>query len=146
MELDQQCKLVYDEVQKGKKHKYFILKIDDSVGKIVVDKIGDNDKTYDQFLDDICVKDGEADDCRYAVIDFEFKAKTQGTEAMARNKLILIAWCPDSARVKKKMIYASSFDTLKKAFTGVHKIIQANDLDEIVKENVENELQQAARV
>ena len=44
------------------------------------------------------------------------------------------------------MIYASSFDTLKKAFTGVHKIIQANDLDEIVKENVENELQQAARV
>ena len=39
MELDQQCKLVYDEVQKGKKHKYFILKIDDTVGKIVVDKV-----------------------------------------------------------------------------------------------------------
>jgi hypothetical protein len=36
--------------------------------------------------------------------------------------MFLICWCPDSARVKKKMLYSSTFDTLKKAFVGVHKV------------------------
>ena len=40
----------------------------------------------------------------------------------SRSKLFLMSWCPDSAKIKKKMIYSSSFDTLKKAFVGVHKV------------------------
>jgi len=59
--------------------------------------------------------------------------------------LILISWCPDTARIKKKMIYSASFETLKKAFTGVQKIVQANGEDEIQKNNVEAELINAAR-
>ncbi len=39
-----------------------------------------------------------------------------------RSKLFLMSWCPDSAKIKKKMIYSSSFDTLKRAFVGVHKV------------------------
>ena len=39
-----------------------------------------------------------------------------------RSKMFLICWCPDSARVKKKMLYSSTFDTLKRAFLGVHKV------------------------
>ena len=62
-----------------------------------------------------------------------------------RSKLILISWCPDTARIKKKMIYSASFETLKKAFTGVQKIVQANGEDEIQKNNVEAELINAAR-
>ena len=43
-------------------------------------------------------------------------------------------WCPDSAKIKKKMLYASSFDNLKKALVGVHKFIQVrNNCD---KENI----------
>ncbi len=41
---------------------------------------------------------------------------------LSRSKMFLICWCPDSARVKKKMLYSSTFDTLKKAFVGVHKV------------------------
>ena len=41
-----------------------------------------------------------------------------------------MSWCPDTARIKKKMLYSSSFDTLKRAFVGVHKVIQANDKSE----------------
>ena len=41
-----------------------------------------------------------------------------------------MSWCPDSAKIKKKMLYSSSFDTLKRAFVGVHKVIQANDKSE----------------
>ena len=102
VELDAECKVVYDEVQSKKKHRYVTFMIAD--GKIKVDKvcylffikmtsfimsefyfkIGDRDATYDQFLVDLCVKDGEADDCRYAIYDYEYVVKTQGTEASNR--------------------------------------------------------------
>ena len=62
-----------------------------------------------------------------------------------RSKLILISWCPDTARIKKKMVYSASFDSLKKAFTGVQKIVQANGMDEVEEKSVEELLQQAAR-
>jgi hypothetical protein len=41
---------------------------------------------------------------------------------LLRSKIFLICWCPDSAKVKKKMLYSSTFDTLKRAFLGVHKV------------------------
>ena len=50
---------------------------------------------------------------------------TQGTtESSKKQKLFLMNWCPDSAKIKKKMLYASSFDNLKKSLVGVHKFIQ----------------------
>lgn len=46
------------------------------------------------------------------------------TESSKKQKLFLMNWCPDSAKIKKKMLYASSFDNLKKSLVGVHKFIQ----------------------
>ena len=43
------------------------------------------------------------------------------------------------------MVYSASFDSLKKAFTGVQKIIQANGADEVEQSVVENLLRAAAR-
>ena len=43
------------------------------------------------------------------------------------------------------MVYSASFDSLKKAFTGVQKIIQANGADEVEQSYVENLLRSAAR-
>lgn len=143
VELDQECKKIYDEVQSKKKHRYVTFKIDD--GKIRVDKVGPREADYDTFLGDLIAKDGEADDCRYAIYDFEFTVQTQGTEALNRSKLILISWCPDTAKIKKKMVYSASFDSLKKAFTGVQKIVQANGMDEVEQSCIEDLLQQAAR-
>lgn len=143
VELDQECKKIYDEVQSKKKHRYVTFKIDD--GKIRVDKVGPREADYDAFLGDLVTKDGEADDCRYAIYDFEFTVQTQGTEALNRSKLILISWCPDTAKIKKKMVYSASFDSLKKAFTGVQKIVQANGMDEVEQSCIEDLLQQAAR-
>jgi len=45
-----------------------------------------------------------------------------------KEKLFLMSWCPDDAKVKKKMLYSSSFDALKKALVGVAKYIQVNNL------------------
>ena len=63
----------------------------------------------------------------------------------SKSKIFLLCWCPDTAAIKKKMLYSSrlvksqdgiftkfhSFDTLKRAFVGVHKIIQANDQSDV---------------
>ena len=46
------------------------------------------------------------------------------TDSSKKQKLILMNWCPDSAKIKKKMLYASTFDNLKKSLVGVHKFIQ----------------------
>ena len=54
-------------------------------------------------------------------------------------------WCPDTARIKKKMMYSSSFDALKKELVGVHKYIQANDHSEASKETVEEILRATDR-
>ena len=108
-------------------------------------QIGDRDSTYDQFLEHLCVKDGEADDCRYAIYDYEYVVNAQGTEPSNRSRLFLVSWCPDSARIKKKMIYAASFDSLKKAFTGVQKVIQASGVDEIEQSSVEAALKAGVR-
>jgi len=143
VELEAQCKTVYDEVQSKKKHRYVTFLIAD--GKIKVDKIGDRESNYDAFLADLCVKDGDADDCRYAIYDYEYVVHAQGTEASHRSRLFLVCWCPDSARIKKKMIYAASFDSLKKAFTGVQKVIQASGHDEIEQSSVEAALKAGVR-
>ena len=103
--LDSECKLVYDEVQSKKKHRYVTFKIVEDKA-IKVDKvrksrnyesfcqhfyiqllffqIGTRESTYDEFLTDLCAKDGEADDCRYAIYDFEFVVQSAGAEASNR--------------------------------------------------------------
>lgn len=35
-----------------------------------------------------------------------------------------MSWCPETAGVKKKMLYSSSVDALRKALVGVQKFIQ----------------------
>ena len=51
---------------------------------VIIFQIGDRESTYDQFLADLCVKDGDADDCRYAIYDYEYVVHAQGTEASHR--------------------------------------------------------------
>jgi len=143
VELDAQCKVIFDKVQLKKEHRYVTFHI--SEGKIRIDKIGDRDADYDKFLEDLKQKDGESDDCRYAIYDYEYTVNSQGTEPSFRTRLFLVLWCPDSAKIKKKMVYSASFDSLKKAFNGVQKVIQANGDDEIEKNHVEKILVAAAR-
>jgi len=143
VEVDAQCKTIFDEVQLKKKHRYVTFKIDE--GKIRVDKIGDRDAKYDDFLVDLKQKEGESDDCRYAIFDYEYVVEAQGTEASYRNRVFLVLWAPDSAKIKKKMVYSASFDSLKKAFNGIQKVIQANGEDEIEQAHVEKILVAAAR-
>ena len=62
---------------------------------------------FDPLMADLCVKNGDVDDCCYAICDYEYIVHAQETEASHRSQLFLVSWCPDSARIKK-MIYVAS--------------------------------------
>merc|ERR1711970_1575865 len=143
VKLTEKCMTVYNEIQKSKKHRYAIFVIQN--GEIDVEKLGEKDNTYDQFLTDLQKKDGAKDDCRYGVYDYEYKFEPEGADAQFKSKIFLLCWCPDSSAIKKKMLYSSSFDTLKRAFVGVHKVIQANGYDEVEQEAVEEILRATDR-
>lgn len=51
---------------------------------------------------------------RYAVVDIKFETD-DGRET---SKLVMITWSPDTAKVRMKMIYAGSKETLKCEFAG----------------------------
>ena len=79
------------------------------------------------------------EDCRYGLFDFEYQHQCQGTsEKTMKEKLLLMSWCPDTARIKKKMLYSSSFHALKKCLVGVQKYIQVSQMSNQKKSSILN--------
>jgi len=144
VEVADNCKIVFEEIKKDKKHRYVIFNIREEK-QIDVEVIGDRDAEYDQFLEDL--QKGGTGECRYGLFDFEYMHQHQGTtESSKKQKLFLLLWCPDTAKIKMKMLYASSFDALKKSLVGVRKYIQASDLSEASKDSVEEKLRATDRI
>jgi len=111
---------------------------------IAVEKIGARETSYEEFLHDIFSCGPE--DCRYGLFDFEYQHQCEGTnEKSKKEKLLLMSWCPDTAKIKKKMLYSSSFDALKKCLVGIQKFIQATDESEASREEVEKQLRATDR-
>jgi len=138
IKLTPRCHTTYEEVQRKHMHRYAIFKIDQKKGEIDLEKIGERSSTYDDFLRDLQQMDGAHPDCRYGLYDYEYQYNPDGAQSTKRDKLFLMCWCPDDGKVKTKMIYSSSFDTLKRSFVGVHKVIQANAQDECDQKYVED--------
>lgn len=73
--------------------------------QIEVEVIGARDEEYEQFLTNL--QAGGSGECRYGLYDFEYMHQCQGTsESSKKQKLFLMSWCPDTAKVKKKMLYS----------------------------------------
>ena len=107
------------------------------IKKLKSSNLGGRDSSYDEFLNDIMSCGPE--DCRYGLFDFEYQHQCQGTsEKTMKEKLLLMSWCPDTARIKKKMLYSSSFDALKKCLVGVQKYIQVSQMSNQKKSSILN--------
>jgi len=144
VKVDEAVKIKYDDIKKKKTHRYLVFYIKDEK-MICVEKVGTRDAPYSSFLADL--KAAGDEDCRYGLFDFEYTHQCQGTtEASKKEKLFLMSWCPDSAKIKKKMLYSSSFDALKKCLVGVQKYIQATDESEASEEEIEQQLRKTDRV
>lgn len=117
----------FNDLKLGKKYKYIIYTLNEDKTQIVVKETSlDND--YDSFLEKL-----PENDCLYAVYDFEYEISASEGK---RSKMIFIAWSPDTAPIRSKMVYASSKDALRRALNGISTDIQGTDLSEVSYETV----------
>ncbi len=74
-------------------------------------------------------------ECRYGIFDYEFT-----DDGRAQSKILFVVWAPDTAKIKAKMLYASSKANFKKKLVGIGSEIQATDLAEIDEESVKEKV------
>ncbi|KAI8614614.1 hypothetical protein BC830DRAFT_1050709, partial [Chytriomyces sp. MP71] len=61
------------------------------------------------------------------VFDFEYDAGADGI----RNKLVFFLWAPDTAKIKSRMLYASSKQAIRQRLNGINTEIQCTDPAEV---------------
>ncbi|KAF2320395.1 hypothetical protein GH714_027381 [Hevea brasiliensis] len=120
MAVHDDCKLKFLELKAKRNYRFIIFKIE--AQQVVVDKLGSPQETYEDFTASL-----PADECRYAVFDFDFTTN----ENCQKSKIFFIAWSPDSSRVRMKMVYASSKDRFKRELDGIQVELQATDPSEM---------------
>jgi cofilin len=121
----------FQELKLGHSLRYALFKLSPDHSQVVVDATAPPSATYENF-----VKALPANDCRYAIFDFEYEA-----DGGNRNKILFVLWAPESAKIKSKMLYTSTKDALRKKLVGVGVEIQATDLAEIDRETVLEKVQ-----
>jgi len=125
--VDPECIAKYnDELKLGKKLKFIIYKLNDKFNEVVIDKVSSSEGKTPEEVHDEFVAALPEEDCRYAVYDFEY----DGGEGK-RNKLFFVFWASDNAKVKSKMVYASSKESLRRGLAGIGQEIQATDFSEV---------------
>uniref|UniRef100_A0A803M0C6 ADF-H domain-containing protein n=2 Tax=Chenopodium quinoa TaxID=63459 RepID=A0A803M0C6_CHEQI len=120
MAVDDECKLKFHELKAKRTYRFITFKIEGQ--QVVVDKFGSPEESYDDFTNSL-----PADECRYAVFDFDFTTD----ENCQKSKIFFIAWSPDTSRVRMKMVYASSKDRFKRELDGIQVELQATDPSEM---------------
>ncbi|KAJ9164177.1 hypothetical protein P3X46_023783 [Hevea brasiliensis] len=120
MAVHDDCKLKFLELKAKRNYRFIIFKIE--AQQVVVDKLGSPQETYEDFTASL-----PADECRYAVFDFDFTTN----ENCQKSKIFFIAWSPDTSRVRMKMVYASSKDRFKRELDGIQVELQATDPSEM---------------
>lgn len=121
-----ECRNAYDSLKLSKALRYIVFKISDDYKEVVVESTGDRSATYEDFLNALT-----PNEVRYAVVDFEFE-----TVGGRRNAILFILYSDDLAPIKKKMVYASSKDALRRALTGIAVNIQASRKEELEYDEV----------
>lgn len=83
MAVNDECKLKFLELKAKRTHRFIIFKIEEKMKQIIVEKLGDPLKSYEDFSASL-----PADECRYAVYDFDFVTE----ENCQKSKIFFIAW------------------------------------------------------
>jgi cofilin len=120
------CVQEFQDLKLRKKYTYIIFNLNSDSTEIVVEKTV-KQEDYEEFI-----KDLPENECRWAIYDFGF----QKEDGSARNKITFISWSPDNAKIKQKMLFASSREALKRSFNGIAVEIQGSDYSEVSYEAV----------
>ncbi|KAA0033926.1 actin-depolymerizing factor 2 [Cucumis melo var. makuwa] len=122
MAVHDDCKLKFLELKTKRTYRFIVYKIEEKQKQVTVEKVGEPGQSYEDFT--ACLP---ADECRYAVYDFEFL--TEGN--VPKSRIFFIAWSPDTSKVRSKMIYASSKDKFRRELDGIQIELQATDPSEM---------------
>ncbi len=126
IKINDECITKFNSLKLDKSAKFLLFAMNEEATEVVLTKVGDKDASYQDFIEAL-----PKDDCVYATIDFSFSH-----EGRDINKIIFVNWAPDSARVKRKMIYAGTKAVLKDKLVGISFEVQATDLSEIDRDTV----------
>ncbi|GGY14331.1 actin-binding ADF family protein [Streptomyces xanthochromogenes] len=118
-------------------YRFVTFKFTDDLEQIVVEEKGEREVTYDAFVAAL-----PQDQVRFALYDFE----TTTADDRSIAKIVLIAWTPDSAPLKEKMLLASSREALKDSLGIAGGIeIQATHTHEIGRKAIEDQVLDSSR-
>ncbi|KAL8213849.1 hypothetical protein R6Q57_003298 [Mikania cordata] len=122
MAVHDECKLKFLELKAKRTFRYIIFKIEEKQKEVIVEKVGEPTQSHGDFAAALPTAE-----CRYAVFDYDFVTE----ENCQKSRIFFIAWSPDTARVRNKMIYASSKDRFKRELDGIQVELQATDPTEM---------------
>ena len=122
------CLTVFNKVKmRTSDLQWATFRVEETEGSVLTAATGAVDGVYEDFVAAL-----PEDDCRYAVYDYRYV----NSEECEFRKLVFIVWNPDSARLKSKMLYASTKDFFKGRLSGIAVEIQATDYDEVSEEEL----------
>ncbi|KAJ3680516.1 hypothetical protein LUZ60_016794 [Juncus effusus] len=116
------CKLKFLELKAKRSFRFIVFKIEEKIQQVTVETLGQPDETYDDFSNAL-----PPNECRYAVFDFDFVTD----ENCQKSKIFFVSWSPEGARIRSKMLYASSKDRFRRELDGIQVELQATDPSEM---------------
>ena len=126
------CLTVFNKVKmRTSDLQWATFRVEETEGSVLTAATGAVDGAYEDFVAAL-----PEDDCRYAVYDYRYV----NSEECEFRKLVFIVWNPDSARLKSKMLYASTKDFFKGRLSGIAVEIQATDYDEVSEEELREKI------
>lgn len=108
-------------------YRWALWKLNDAGNEVVIAGVGSKDSQLSELLGYL-----PNTDCRYGVYDYQYI----NSDGCVFNKLIFLNWAPDTAKIKAKMMYASTKDFFKGHLDGLSIELQANEHDEITEEAI----------
>jgi cofilin len=126
------CLSVFNKVKmRSNGLQWATFRVEENEGSVLTAATGEVSGDYDDFI--AALPESE---CRYAIYDYKYV----NADDCEFSKLVFVVWNPDSARLKNKMLYASTKDFFKSRLSGIAVEIQATDYDEVseaeLRENI----------
>jgi cofilin len=122
IKVNESCILEFQDFKLRHDCGYIVYRISPDLKEVVIEQKGEPSANFDALL-----KSFPENDCRYAVTHVSYDKGADGK----RSKVVFILWCPPTASVKHKLIYAATVEGLKRSLPGVQVQVQGSGPDDL---------------
>ncbi|MFF3062434.1 actin-binding ADF family protein [Streptomyces sp. NPDC057909] len=118
--VEDSCIEAFHELKSKRNVNTVIYRLSNNLETVIPDFKGN--LTHDELLKGLPVAE-----TRFVVYDLVF-ATADGTR---KDKIVLISWCPESAKGEERIAHSTTCDTLQNLLDGVQVYVQATDLSDV---------------